>query len=70
MEIQICPFCKKEFMPPRDGRSHTYCNRKCRVDHYKQLREEDKVNRKEMGLPQKRSVSSLRSHLYGEPYDL
>ena len=71
MELQTCPFCQKEFMPPKDGRSHTYCSRLCRVHNAKKLCEEDKKNRKEMGLPKRSSFcSSVPNHLFGDPYDL
>lgn len=49
MHSQICPFCKKEFMPRRDGRSHTFCSHACRLNTAKNRIRENRRFREEMG---------------------
>lgn len=57
MDVQICPMCKKEFMPPQDGRSHQFCTIYCMRKHGKYLHKLDREYRKELGLPCKKSIT-------------
>lgn len=49
MKSQICPFCKKEFTPTRDGLPRTYCSLRCRMSSDKQRARENGKIRAELG---------------------
>lgn len=48
--MQICPACKKEFMPTHTP--CTYCCRKCQLEGLKNNRLENEKFRKELELPE------------------
>jgi ribosomal protein L37AE/L43A len=52
MEKQVCPHCKKEFMP--DHTPCTYCCRKCQLEGAKNRRLVDEEMRKELELPRRK----------------
>ena len=73
MEIQKCPMCEKDFMPPNDGRSHQFCSAYCMRKYGKRSRAVDMQYRKEMGLPRRRTMSKNVTRGYfikGENSDL
>ena len=59
MEKQVCPHCKKEFMP--DHTPCTYCCRKCQLEGMKSKRLENENLRKELGLPENGYKSPYRN---------
>jgi endogenous inhibitor of DNA gyrase (YacG/DUF329 family) len=50
MVLQKCLYCDKEFMPRRDGRSHSFCSNKCRLIHRRKAIADDMKFRRENGL--------------------
>ena len=60
MDIQSCLYCKKEFMPRRDGRSHSFCSRDCRMHFEKAKARMNKAFRRELGLSEGTYLSKYK----------
>jgi endogenous inhibitor of DNA gyrase (YacG/DUF329 family) len=57
MHTQVCPFCKKEFMPRHDGKSHTYCSRKCALDHDDLKAHRSRLRKNNQNIPETTWIS-------------
>jgi len=63
MEKKICTYCKKEFIPCADGRSHDLCSFNCYKLNRIEMHKKDAAYRAELGLEPSRFCTT-RNKIY------